>query len=910
MATLNLSSTSRMVIAGLITLLAAGPALGQGADRRRVGLVPDAVTLSEAARNAINAPWLSEAERRALRVFHGVWDDRDLEAPILQAMVALNAWRFDHPSLTDESVPLEVQAEARLRRGDLDEAIALLEKTDSIRAARIRADAFDALGDQNRARTAAEAPLRQLQRGTLDDPADLTDAVRAMFVRARIEGQPARDYRTMMRLLARAHQELDRLYWPAKLAEAELLLDKDNARQAIVALHEVLKLNPRCADAWFALGRVAVDRFDFASARAAAGALRRLNPHHPLADLLLAESRLTQDDADGALALLEPLARREPRLRATQALIAATHALFYDEAATRAALEQYERLSPGSARAYYVVGRHLAFNRQYEAAAQMLQEAIRRQPAWPAPQIELGLMELQSGRDAEALDALSAVAALDPFNKRAANSLFLLDELSGYEQIESQHFVIRYQPGIDRVMAEMMVEPLERIHTTVAGRFNHEPDRKTVIELLPDHPRFAVRITGMPWIHTVAACTGPVIALEVPREGPKHLGPFDWARVIQHEYTHTITLSQTRNRIPHWLTEAAAVSMEPGPRDYDSSVMLAEALDNHALFDLDEIKWAFVSPRRPGDRALAYAQAHWMVEFMNERYGESALVRLLERYFEGDREDQAIPQALGTSREQFFSQFLEWAGKEVVAWGLAPTPTMIELTDPLRWADPELAAAMRRSQQARLDIIVEVVTDQIGRPARHRSRALTGDRWPPLMRPRIDSIDQETIAGWLEEHPDHADVVELDLRYRIEEGGVDESLIPRLEHYARLRPVDEFPHRKLAEIYGASTNPLAAIPHLEELDIREEKTPIFAVKLAELFRRAGDLDRALAKTTRALHINPYHAPNRELAAAIAIEAGRLDVARQHILALTLIEPDRPQHQRRLAAIEQLMEARD
>jgi hypothetical protein len=109
-----------------------------------------------------------------------------------------------------------------------------------------------------------------------------------------------------------------------------------------------------------------------------------------------------------------------------------------------------------------------------------------------------------------------------------------------------------------------------------------------VIEVMPDHERFAVRITGMPFVHTIAACTGPVIAMEVPREGPpsKHMGLFDWPRVIQHEYTHTITLGQTRNRIPHWLTEAAAVSMEPAPRSYDTCPVAGGCISQrHGCFD-------------------------------------------------------------------------------------------------------------------------------------------------------------------------------------------------------------------------------------------------------------------------------------------------------------------------------------
>ena len=64
--------------------------------------------------------------------------------------------------------------------------------------------------------------------------------------------------------------------------------------------------------------------------------------------------------------------------------------------------------------------------------------------------------------------------------------------------------------------------------------------------------------------------------METPREGGgRRVGLYDWLRVVRHEYTHTITLSRTNNRIPHWFTEACAVSQEPGPRDFDTCKMLA-----------------------------------------------------------------------------------------------------------------------------------------------------------------------------------------------------------------------------------------------------------------------------------------------------------------------------------------------
>ncbi len=892
--------------AAVLLLLPATPACpAQGGPP----LVPDHVPLHPAARAAIDAPFATPAERRALRVFHGVWDERDLQEPALRAAAALAAWTFDDPALADPAVAPEVRAEALLLQGSLEEAIALLDAEGAVsnHAARLRAEAYEGLGRHRDAERAVSPAVRRLLETRIEDPAELTEGVRALVVRARLQGQPARDYDTIMELLARAHQELDRLYWPARLAEADLLIDKDNHAEAVDALHETLALNPRCAQAWYVLGRVALERFDFDGAQLAADRLRVIDVRHPLATLLEAQSRLVRDDPDSARELLERLLARLPRQRPALALLAAAEALRYDGAALREALDRYEALSPGNPTAYYVVGRHLSMNRQYEAAAGMLREAIRRQPAWPAPQIELGLMELQSGRDGEALALLEDVTSLDPFNKRAANSLYLLQELASYRTLESEHFVIRYREGVDQVMAGMMIDPLEEIHAAVSARFRHEPGRKTTIELMPDHERFAVRITGMPWIHTIAACTGPVIALEVPRDGPpsKHRGPFDWVRVVRHEYTHTITLSQTRNRIPHWLTEAAAVSMEEAPRDYETCVMLARALREGRLLDLDEIKWAFVRPRRPGDRALAYAQGHWMVEYMGERFGASALVRLIGLYFDGVREEQAMPQALGVGRGEFFRDFAAWAAHQVEAWGLAPRPALEELKDRIRRSSPDLAADMLTSQQARLDVIADMIARRIGRPSESPSRRqrFTADQWPDLIRPPVE-IDDETLAAWLDEHPDHPDLLELTVRRRLGgEGALDEPTMALLERYARARPVDPYPDAVLARHWDESGDPQRAILHLERLDAREQKTPAFADELARLYRASGDTARALEKITRAVQINPYHAPRRELAAAIALQAGRGDLARQHIVALTLIEPDRPQHKRRLEALE-------
>ena len=353
------------------------------------------------------------------------------------------------------------------------------------------------------------------------------------------------------------------------------------------------------------------------------------------------------------------------------------------------------------------------------------------------------------------------------------------------------------------------------------------------------------------------------------------------------------------------------MSMEEAPRDFETCKMLAAALDSGDLLDFDELKWAFVRPKRPGDRALAYGQGHWMVEFMNERFGESALVRLISLYFDGIRQEQAMARALGVTQEQFFGEFVIWAHDQIESWGFAARPTLAQLKDRLRWADPDLAEAMRASATARLDAIANALIGRIGRPADAwtRKRPFVADRWPALIRPLVQ-IDDETLADYLTEYPDHPDLLELALRRALEADRVpDEEVFDLLHRYSAARPADPFPDRRLANLWINSPTPQRAIPHLERLDRHEQKTPVLAAQLARLYRQTGELDQALKKVTRALQINAYHAPRRELAAAIAIEAGELEIARRHIEALTLIEPDRPQHHKRLEAIDRMIQER-
>ena len=867
--------------------------------------------LSEAVLRLLDAPYLTAAERADLRVFHGVALPDDLADPSRRAQDALVRGRLDNPALSDEAVAPELRAEAMLRRGELIEALDLLADLDSVRAVRLRAETLERVGRFDDAAKALAPLVDRLKHEQLTSAADLTDAVLALNVRLRVQGQEQAqggDFRTLMQLLARARDEMDRLYWPALLAEAELLYERDNAKEATQAIVQLLALNGSCADAWALFGRMTVDQFDFDRTERVAARLDRLAgiepgsaTHGPAGALLLVRARLRQNDPADAQRLLDTVLEKFPRHREALALAAAVAAEAYDWDEVDRRLSAFDALSPGSPEALLEAGKVASENRQYEHAATYLQRAADLAPFRSEPVIELGLLQMQSGHDLEARDALRRAVALDPFNKRADNSLTLIEQLLSYETVRSEHFIVRYKPGLDGVLAPEMLEPLERIHKRVCGKpggkgenggvkggMGFEPAVPTVIELMPDHRWFSVRITGMPKIHTMAACTGPVIAMESPRDAPGHLaGEYDWPRVLQHEYTHTVTLARTHNRIPHWFTEAAAVSMEDAPRDYTTCQLLASALSRDSLFDLDQINVAFVRPEKPTDRAQAYAQGHWMYEYIVERWGGGAPLEMMDLYADGVREADAMERVLGIGPDEFLGAFKEWARGQVVSWGLVPragVPTLIGL---------RLSLIEDRAQRKR-------ITERIA--VHHDAEAVSN----------LPEPTPERVRAWLKRYPDHPDVLRLAVGLALADGGgaVDESSIGLLERYARACPVDPMPHRVLARYYLDASEPAAAIEHLEYLDAREQHAPTYAEALVRQYAAIGDLDGAAAKAERAVRIAPFNPRVRELAATVALRRKDYAAARRHLLALSQIEPDRAIHRKRLEALDRLESSPD
>lgn len=851
----------------------------------------------------LETPYLTDGERADIRVRHGIWTDEDLRDVARRARAAITRGAWDDPALSDAKADGLDRAEAMILRGQPAEAMQILEAADaksrSLRALRLMAAAQLARGDQEGSlKTLAELEQRVMKERQ-NSAWELVEGVRGLHLKSQIEGPGkagvggGQDFQSMMSMLARAREQLDRLCWTAPLEEATLLAEKDNRPEAAEAIEQALDLNASAAEAYYLLGRMSVDSFNFEQAEKIAGKLRELagpvdraesepagtheagEPVAPYADMLESRLRVRQRDPQGAIAALKPTLTRFPGMLEARALEAAAIAASFDMTGADRALAELDRLSPGTHIGYLAVGKALSEQRQYADAARYLEEATKRAPRLADGWIELGLLEVQAARDERALAALEKAEALDPFNVRAANSLKLVRDVAGFSRIESDHFIVRYRPGVDLALAREMPAILERIYARVTGDkpggIRYPLDFKTVIELMPDHQWFSVRITGMPKVHTMAAATGPLIAMEAPRLGEKNtVGAYDWARVVQHEFTHTVTLARTSNRLPHWFTEASAVYLEDAPRDWNYITILARAYETDTLFDLEEINIAFTRPKKPSDRSQAYGQGAWMYEYIVTKYGPEAPLKLMDRYAAGDREPEAFQTVLGVTREQFFDEFKAWAGEQLIAWGMRP-----------KAGQPELMTLLDE----------------------WRKTLGAGHEEDP---PTIEAVD-----AWLKEYPDHADLLELAVKLRVtgNKNKASPEMVPLIEAFASARPGDPTPHKLLAALFLDESSPAhddaRAITHLEFLDAREQNSASLSVQLARLYAAQGDWDKAWAKAIRACTVAPYEAANREFAATVAIKRGDFEAAKWQLETLKILEPDRPIHAQRLKALEDL-----
>lgn len=513
--------------------------------------------------------------------------------------------------------------------------------------------------------------------------------------------------------------------WQADFMSGMLLLEKFNRPQALPDLRKALTINPRASDVHAALAQAALQDHSLADAEQFASRALEINPVHIPALLVRADLRLDDGDLKGATECVDqalsvnPHDERALARRATIFLIedgppsdADLDELFGNlDNISDAKLSQSTRFSslvseltqqnrhPGVFLG--ALGQKLEARKKYDLAEKCYRQAVASMPQLSAPRTDLGMLYMRIGRNADASKILDKAFDADPYHVRVSNMRKVLKLLDGYETITTDHFVIRVDGQADRILGRYMAEFLEEQYPILVEKFGFEPPARTQFEIfnkakgLSAHQWFSARMIGLPWVQTIGASTGMIVALASPTATEK---PFNWARVVRHEFVHIVTLQQTRFNIPHWYTEALAVGSEGYPRPEEWNQLLLARSAAGTLMNLDNINLGFIRPKTPDDWTLAYCQSQLYSQYLADRFGPDANARLLNAFRENLTTEAAIEKVCQVDKADFEKGYQEYLKKIIsqLKQSQREVPMTLDEAEKAHLADPESASLAAR----------------------------------------------------------------------------------------------------------------------------------------------------------------------------------------------------------------------
>jgi cellulose synthase operon protein C len=609
-----------------------------------------------------------------------------------QARQAIGAWEEAEKTIDAALVRapkeprlLARRAELHVLRGQFAAAekladVALHADPENLRARLVLADVYAETGRLTEANEAYRWFIRYYNQRQPEDAASLLLVARGSIQYARWNHN-TQIFHFVVNTLCPDALKNDPNAWGAHLLGGGLLLEKFNREQAIPELEQALALNPRAAEAIVLVGQDALDQNDFEKAEAKAGEALGINPRLPealrlKADACFLSGRIDKSRAAAALALaINPRDSRSLAVAAACDLVEQglpspgefatwlTKPSEIRRSKDSAAPGQFATLwtelvgwNPKPGVFLNDLGALLESRRRFDAAEVCYRRAIAVTPQLAEAKSALGMLLMRIGKIDEAHATLDEAFQADPFHMRVSNFRKVLKLLDGYQVITTEHFVIRVDSKLDKLLGGYMAEYLEEIYPPLVAQFGFAPPQRTQFEIFNNsdgtsgHEWFSARMVGLPWIQTIGASTGVMVAMASPTSAP---APFNWARVLRHEFVHVITVQQTGFNIPHWFTEALAVLNEgyPPPALWDT--LLVDRVARGELRSLDTLDTGFQRPANSDDWQFTYCQSRLYALYMLERGGPDSLKKMLAAYRDNASTPAAIKQVFGVELAEF-----------------------------------------------------------------------------------------------------------------------------------------------------------------------------------------------------------------------------------------------------------------
>ncbi len=468
---------------------------------------------------------------------------------------------------------------------------------------------------------------------------------------------------------------LDRLYEPAKAADAEcrdvylgmgaLALDKRDFQLASKLYQEGLEKLPGDPDLCLGMGR-AFAPSDRAKALEWVRRGLEVNPRHGGSLRFLAEHEIDREAYDAAEEILGRVRTVNPYDPEAWALLWVIAHLRNQpdlEGVARGMALKFWESNPA---VVHLVGRKLSEKYRFAEGASLQQEALAFDAGYRPAQSQLALDLLRLGRDREGWKLAEQIHEADEYDVAALNLVTLKDVLEDYTVLTNGMFRVRMEAGEARLYGDRVLRLLARAESALAAKYGLELTEPVAVEVFAEQKDFAVRTFGMPENHGfLGVCFGPVITANSPGARPGLR--FNWESMLWHEFCHVVTLQLTRNKMPRWLSEGISVYEE---RQADPAwgehwtPEYVERVTSGRMSRIGEMSGAFLNATSPGDLEFAYFQSSLVVEFLVERYGLEQVREVLGDLGRGDWINVALERRMAPL-EELDGQFREYVRGQV-----------------------------------------------------------------------------------------------------------------------------------------------------------------------------------------------------------------------------------------------------
>ena len=625
----------------------------RGLDELKRGLYPIALQLLNARLDA--NPNDAAAQRGVLRVYIETGRYTEAEATAKKFLLK-----------TPENGPVHHElAEIFAITGRYTEAITEFERAaadsakanaraDKLESDLRRAEVLDLIGQEDRAKPIYESFVKYYTDNDPKGARELTLVARALVHLERF--QDANDvYRSAI--------EADSDYLEAHLGAAELFTQKYAYSDAASFLEDAFKVNGNSALVYLSLARA--KRID--GDTQAVGALNKaltINPNLVDGITLKAAMALEANSMDDAAAEIDKALKINPRSLEAHALRAAMFYLqdkdFEPEVTATLAV------GPKYGEVYNTLSHYATITRRTEQAAQFARRATEIAPRLWDAHLNLGMALLRLGQMDTGRAAVEKAFKGDPFNLWAKNTLDLLDSMRDFKETRRGPFIIKASSKESDVLSPYAGNLLEEAAAKLTAKYHFTPKGPIIIEIFQNHEDFAVRTLGIPGLGALGVCFGFVIAQDSP--SAREAGEFNWGSTLWHEFTHVITLQMTDYRIPRWFSEGLSVYEErrarPGWGD-DWNPLFVRAFTNKRWFKIADLDGGFQRPKTPQDVPIAYFQASQVCEFIAERYGFDAILRMLAMYRDKAHTPEVLQQVLKLTENDFDREFTAYIETKV-----------------------------------------------------------------------------------------------------------------------------------------------------------------------------------------------------------------------------------------------------